>query len=56
MMTLKRRPAIPGTGRRGAPNDEAAIREEVRKAFMSIRGMHIDDVYPPSDAHGPVRD
>lgn len=27
---------------------ELAIREEVRRAFMSIRGMHIDDVFPPS--------
>lgn len=56
MMTLKRRPMTPVPSRRDAPADEAAVREEVRKAFMSIRGMHIDDIYPASDDHGPVRD
>jgi hypothetical protein len=38
------------------PNDEIAIREGVRKAFMSIRGMKIDDVYPPSSGDEQIRD
>jgi len=41
---------------RDLPNDELAIRDEVRKAFMSIRGMKIDDVYPPSGGDEQIRD
>jgi hypothetical protein len=41
---------------RELPKDELAIREEVRKAFMSIRGMKIDDVYPPSRDNEQIRD
>lgn len=37
-------------------HDEAAVREQVRKAFLSIRGMRIDDVYPASESDGQVCD
>lgn len=54
---MARKPRTAGARRatRPVPLDEAAIREEVRKAFMSIRGMHIEDVFPPSDADEQVR-
>lgn len=29
--------------------DEIAFREELVKGFRAIRGMQIDDLYPPSD-------
>ncbi|HEU4559945.1 MAG TPA: hypothetical protein VFS20_19000 [Longimicrobium sp.] len=29
--------------------DEVAFREELVKGFRAIRGMQIDDLYPPSD-------
>ena len=51
---MGRKPRV-ADARRPVPQDEAAIREEVRKAFMSIRGMHIEDVFPPSDADEQVR-
>jgi len=44
------------SNRRDLPRDELAIRDEVRKAFMSIRGMKIDDVYPPSGCDEQIRD
>lgn len=52
-MDAKRRNPGDGGGRatHKPPLNEAAIREEVRKAFMSIRGMHIEDVFPPSGGH-----
>ncbi|HET7229783.1 MAG TPA: hypothetical protein VFJ16_07270 [Longimicrobium sp.] len=40
-------------GRR-VPMDDARVREKVRKAFMSIRGMRIDDVFPPSRRHDEI--
>ncbi len=34
---------------------DPAVRDELLNALMSIRGMNIDDVYPPSGAHDEVR-
>jgi hypothetical protein len=48
-MASARNNSTPRANRRDTPHDDAAVREAVRKAFISIRGMQIDDVYPASD-------
>lgn len=54
--TMARKPTTAGARRtaRPVPQDEEAIREELLQALMSIRGKHIEDVYPPSSADDEV--
>lgn len=60
----RRGETLMGAKRRSAPKprapdptaeDEESIRAELLKALMSIRGKHIEDVFPPSDANDEVR-
>jgi hypothetical protein len=48
------RPAGARRATRPAPHDEDAVREVLLQALMSIRGKHIDDVYPGSSADDEV--
>jgi len=52
-MTAKRRTSA-GRATGATPDDEAAIREELLQALLSIRGKHIEDVYPPSSPDDEV--
>ena len=51
-MGAKGRAAAGRRATASAAHDEAAIREELLQALLSIRGMDIEDVYPPSDRAG----
>ena len=47
--TLPSRRAASSRSNGKLSRDEIAFREELVKGFRAIRGMQIEDLYPPSD-------